>query len=102
MERAYLKTATEGEWIVSFPDKFAMDSVQRSQPFIQETVNRIAGKHIILRYVFEPREAKEAVSQVVVVSPAAEEKLAKAQKDASVQKILEVFKGKIRLPDDGE
>jgi hypothetical protein len=102
MERAYLKSAAGNEWVVSFSDKFAMDSVQRSQPFIQETVNRIAGRHIILRYIQEARAAKDTSEPEVIVSPVAEEQLAKARKDENVQKILNVFKGKIRLPEESE
>jgi len=99
MERARLKNATEKEWTISFGDKFAMDAVQRSQAFIQETLDRLVGQRIQMRYVQEARSPNEENPEVVV-SPVAEQKIAEASKDAKVQKILEMFKGKIRLPDD--
>jgi len=99
LERARLKTATEAEWLISFADKFAMDSAQRSQQFIQETLERLAGRRIVVRYVHEPRTAGSEEDEVVVASPEAEQKMAEAGKDAGVQKILQMFKGKIRMPE---
>jgi DNA polymerase III subunit gamma/tau len=99
MERAYLKSATAKEWFISFSDQFAMDSVQRSLSFLQETIDRLAGQRILLRFLVEARQAREA-DPVIVVAPAEEAKIAEASKDANVQKILSMFKGKIRLPDE--
>ena len=99
LERARLKTATDAEWLISFADKFAMDSAQRSQQFIQETLERLAGRRIVVRYVHEPRTAGSEEDEVVVASPEAEQKMAEAGKDAGVQKILQMFKGKIRMPE---
>jgi hypothetical protein len=99
MERAYLKSATAKEWFISFSDPFAMDSVQRSLSFLQETIDRLAGQRILLRFLVEARQAREA-DPVIVVAPAEEAKIAEASKDANVQKILSMFKGKIRLPDE--
>lgn len=100
MERAYLKSATAGEWLVSFPDKFAMDSVQRSSAFILETLAAVCGRSVQIRFVHEARETRET-SPMVIAAPEAEEKLATASQDANVQKVLQMFKGKVRLSDEG-
>jgi hypothetical protein len=98
MERSYLKSATEKEWLVSFPDKFAMDSVQRSLSFILETLATICGVPMQMRFVHEARETRET-SPMIIAAPEVEEKMAAASQDANVQKVLQMFKGKIRVPE---
>lgn len=100
MERAYLKSATASEWVVSFPDKFAMDSVQRSHPFIIETAAALLGRTILIRFVHEARETRET-APMVIASPEAEEKVSAASQDANVKKVLQMFKGKIRTEGPG-
>jgi len=101
MERAYLKSATSAEWVVSFPDKFAMDSVQRSASFILETLAAVCGRAVQIRFVYEARETRET-SPMIMAAPEAEERLATASQDANVQKVLQMFKGKIRLSEEAE
>ena len=101
MERAYLKSATNTEWVVSFPDKFAMDSVQRSSGFILETLAALCGRAVQIRFIYEARETRET-SPMIIAAPEAEEKLATVSQDANVQKVLQMFKGKIRLSEESE
>ncbi len=98
MERAYLKSTTPKEWVVSFADKFAMDSVIRAQGFIQEILVKITGQPVALRCVQETRERRETDS-MVVAAPADEERLSAVTQDAQVRKVLGVFRGKIRPQD---
>lgn len=96
MERARLKNATATEWVVTFGDPFALDSVQRSIAFIAETLAKIVGHPVAVRLLQEPRSSDEE-SADVMVRPEQEERVAAAVKDEKVQKILEMFKGKIRV-----
>ena len=98
MERAYLKSATPKEWVVSFADKFAMDSVLRAQTFVQESLLKVTGQPVGLRCIQESRERRETDPMVIAVPPA-EEQVSAAVQDAQVQKVLQVFRGKIRPAD---
>jgi GT2 family glycosyltransferase len=55
-----------------------MDSVQRSLSFLQENVVRLAGRHVILRVVHEPRSKSDAPAEVVVVDGSPDEAVALA------------------------
>ena len=92
MERAHLKSAAAREWVIGFADAFAMASVQRNQAFLEETVAAVAGYPIKIRFVQEAADRREGEEATVVVTPLAEAPL----KDARVQKVLDVFKGRVR------
>jgi Na+-transporting NADH:ubiquinone oxidoreductase subunit NqrA len=96
MERARLKSATETEWVISFVDAFAMGSVQRSQVFLEETVTALAGRPVKIRFVLEVQDQREGEAATVVVPSVLDEKRRVVAQDARVQKVLDVFKGKIR------
>ena len=98
MERAHLKSAGPDEWVIGFVDTFAMDSVQRAGPFLLETAAALAGRPIKIRFVQEAEDRREGEEATVVVASVVEEKAREAVKDARVQKVLDVFKGKIREP----
>jgi len=95
MERAYLKSAGS-EWVIAFVDRFAMDAVARSQSFIQETIQKIAGKAIPLRFVHEVRETRETAPMEVIAAPVVEQQVTAAVSDPGVRKVLDVFKGRVR------
>jgi len=96
LERAHLKSATAAEWVIGFADAFAMSSVQRNQAFLEETVAAVAGRPIKVRLVQQTLDRREGEDATVVVLPVAEEKARAAVQDVHVQKVLDVFKGKIR------
>ena len=96
MERARLKSATPAEWVIGFADAFAMSSVQRSQDFLHETIAAVAGRPVRVRFVQEAQDRREGEAAVVVVPSVAEERQRVVVEDARVQKVLDVFKGKIR------
>jgi DNA polymerase-3 subunit gamma/tau len=102
MDRARLQSANEKEWVIAFPDKFAMDLVQRSKALIEETLAKIAGKSMLVRFVQGVVPAKD-VEAPIIVSPASHERTDERQsaavKDAGVQKILHTFNGRIRQED---
>lgn len=100
MERARLKSANEADWLIGLPDPFALDSVNRSLAFVTEVLTKIAGKPIRVRVELDKRAPGD--DAVVVVAPVAEAKTAAVSKDPKVQKVLDVFKGKIRLPEEPE
>jgi hypothetical protein len=97
MERAHLKAATASEWVIGFADRFAMESAQRSQSFIAEALARLAGRPVDIRFVQETRLPSD--DGEIVASPVDEEAMAAAAKNEKVQKVLNVFKGKIRAPE---
>lgn len=101
MERARLKSNTDNDWLIGLPDQFALDSVSRSQSFLSEVLAKIAGKPIRVRLEIDKGAGKEDPS-MVVVAPVADERTAAASQDPKVQKILDMFKGKIRVPDEPE
>jgi len=101
MERAHLKSAAASEWVIGFADAFAMSSVQRSQAFLEETAAAAAGRPIKIRFiqsVLAP-DRREGNDATVVVLPLAEEKTRAAVQDVRVQKVLDVFKGRVRNED---
>jgi len=101
MERSYLKTAQASEWVVAVPDKFALDSLQRSQSALLETLARIAGRSMTLRFVQETRDTRES-APMIVGAPEPDEKVAVVMQDARVQKVLDVFKGRVRSSETDE
>jgi DNA polymerase-3 subunit gamma/tau len=96
MERAHLKTATDSEWVIGFGDAFAMASVQRNQGFLEETVSTLAGRPVKVRLVQDVLDRREGEEATVVVPTATVEPRREVVQDARVQKVLDVFKGKIR------
>jgi len=96
MERARLKSATDTEWVIGFVDAFAMSSVQRSNDFLVETAAAVAGRPIKIRYVQDVQDRREGEAVTVVVPSVAEEQRRVVVEDVRVQKVLDVFKGKIR------
>src|SRR5258708_7937158 len=99
MERARLQSASDKEWVIALPDKFAVDLVSRSQALIQETLAKIIGHPVNLRFIQGgPAPANEADDLVVTPSPQErlDERQTAVMKDAGVQKILHAFKGRIR------
>jgi DNA polymerase-3 subunit gamma/tau len=92
MERAHLKSATAAEWVIGFADAFAMASVQRNQIFLEETVAAVAGGPVRVRLVQQASDRREGEEVTVVVAPLADAPV----KDARVQKVLDVFKGRVR------
>jgi len=96
MERAHLKSANAAEWVIGFGDAFAMASVQRNQPFLEETAAAVAGHPIKVRLIQELLDRREGEEATVVVPSVAEEKIRATAQDARVQKVLDVFNGKIR------
>ena len=98
MERAHLKAATAVEWVIGFEDAFAMASVQRNQAFVEEMAAMAAGLPIKVRFVQQPADRREGEEATIVVSAVADEKRKIAVQDVRVQKVLDVFKGKIREP----
>lgn len=109
MERARLKSATDQEWVVAFGDKFAMDSAQRSQTFIQEVLLKVTGSRVSVRYVQEaaavPEEnvvvgVRPRVDAVAEAAPVARE--TNPEQDVRIQKILTTFKGRVRSTESDE
>jgi hypothetical protein len=96
MERAHLKSTSAAEWVIGFTDAFAMSSVQRSQVFLEETAAAVAGRPIKIRIIQELLDRREGEEATVVVPSIAEEKVRATAQDARVQKVLNVFNGKIR------
>ena len=96
LERAHLKSATDKEWLIGFVDAFAMESVQRNQAFLDETVTAVVGHPIKVRLVQQAIDRREGEEATVVILPVAEEKARAAVQDVRVQKVLDVFKGKVR------
>ena len=96
MERAHLKSATAAEWVIGFADAFAMASVQRNQAFLEETAAAVAARPIKVRLIQELLDRREGEEATVVVPSVAEEKVRATSQDARVQKVLDVFNGKIR------
>jgi hypothetical protein len=96
LERAHLKSATATEWVIGFADAFALASVQRNQVFLEETIAAVAGHPLKVRFVQQALDRREGEDATVVVLPVAEEKTRAAVQDVRVQKVLDVFKGKIR------
>ncbi len=96
MERAHLKSAGDAEWVIGFGDAFAMASVQRNQGFLEETISTVAGHPIKVRLVQDGQERREPEAISVVVPSVADEERRAVTQDARVQKVLDVFKGKIR------
>jgi len=96
LERAHLKSATATEWVIGFSDAFAMASVQRNQAFLEETAAAVVGSPIKIRLVHQVLDRREGEDATVVVLPVAEEKTRAAVQDVRVQKVLDVFKGKVR------
>ncbi len=99
MERAFLKSADTGEWVVAFPDAFSMAAVQRSQAYVMETLQALAGRAVALRFIHEARETRENSPMEIVAAPVGDEKMAAVSQDANVRKVLDVFKGRVRTPD---
>lgn len=101
-ERAFLKSAGGGEWVIAFADQFSMDVARRSQAFLDEAVRKIAGGAVRLRFVQETRSTREDEPMEVVAAPVVDEKMSAAVQDPAVKKVLGVFKGRVRLRDEGE
>jgi len=99
MERAHLKSATDAEWVIGFVDAFAMASVQRNQGFLDETVAGLAGRPVKIRFVQELEDRREGEEATVVVPSVAAQERRVIVENAQVQKVLDVFKGKIRTVD---
>jgi hypothetical protein len=103
LERARLQGATEKEWVIAFPDRFGLDTVQRSHGLLLETLMKIVGRPMGARLTQMDRPPKEEVDPVVSI-PSPDERVEERQpvvlKDAGVQKILQTFKGRIRESDD--
>jgi hypothetical protein len=96
MERAHLKSANETEWVIGFGDAFAMASVQRNQGFLEETIAALVGHPIKVRLIQDVQDRREPDAVSVVVPSVADEERRAVTQDARVQKVLDVFKGKIR------
>jgi len=96
MERAHLKSAAAAEWVIGFVDAFAMASVQRNQAFLEETSAAVAGRPIKVRLIQESLDRREGEAATVVVPSVVDEKVRATTQDARVQKVLDVFNGKIR------
>jgi DNA polymerase-3 subunit gamma/tau len=107
IERARLQEATESEWVIALPDKFAADLLQRSQTLIQDSLSKVLGRPMRVRWV-QTNDSVKTVDDVndVVVTPSYEERVDERQpailKDGGVQKILQTFRGRIRTPEEGE
>jgi hypothetical protein len=96
LERAHLKSATEKEWVIGFVDTFAMESVLRHQVFLDDTATIVVGHPLKVRLVQQSLDRREGEEATVVVLPLAEEKARAAVQDVRVQKVIDVFKGKVR------
>ncbi|MFA5974569.1 MAG: DNA polymerase III subunit gamma/tau [Elusimicrobiota bacterium] len=99
MERARLKSATESEWVIALGDKFALDSIQRSISLVADTLAGILGRSVSVRLVQETSVPDEEGANVMV-RPEQEERLAAVVKDVKVKKILDMFNGRIRTPEE--
>jgi DNA polymerase III subunit gamma/tau len=99
MERAKLQSSSDKEWVIVFPDKFAVDSVSRSQTLIQETLSKITGAFTRVRLVQSERPVAPEPEDVVV-TPSKDERQDERRpvvlKDEGVQRVLQTFKGRIR------
>lgn len=102
VERARLAKASDSEWVIGFSDRFAMETVQRSQSFIDQTLSAAFGRPMRVRYVHEAPDRRDD-GAVVVATPVASNTRDEAPaalnvsvQDARVQKVLDVFKGKVR------
>jgi hypothetical protein len=100
MERAHLKSAGPSEWVIGFVDAFAMASVQRNLVFLEEMVAAVVGRPIKVRLLQQARDRREGEDATVVIASMTEEKERTISQDAGVQKVLNVFKGRVR-PTDG-
>jgi hypothetical protein len=96
MERAHLKSASSDEWVIGFTDSFALAAVGRAQALLLETASALAGRPMKVRLVQEAQDRREGEDSTVVVASVVEEKARETVQDARVQKVLDVFKGKIR------
>jgi len=99
LERARLKSAEGSDWVISFTDPFAMAAVQRAQSFVVETLTILAGQPIRVKFSQDEPDRREG-STTVTVAPEIDRDVvppvASAFQDPHVQKVLDVFKGKIR------
>jgi len=106
LERAHLKSAQPTEWVIGFSDKFAMDTVQRSLPFIQDTLAALMGVSLRVRFALDEADRREGSTVVTAAStistPVADEEPVAVPvseavlKDPALQKVLGVFKGRVR------
>ncbi len=94
MERAALKSATDKEWVIEFADAFGLSTMERNKGFLAETLATLAGKPMMLQFVQGAPERRDE-NAVVVPSVVSEERRV-AEQNAHVQKVLGVFKGRVR------
>lgn len=96
MERAALRSASEKEWTVAFTDAFALATVERSKSFLTETLQALAGRFIQVKLIQEAPDRREGEAVTVVVPSAVSEERRVVEENAHVQKVLGVFKGRVR------
>jgi DNA polymerase-3 subunit gamma/tau len=112
LERARLKSTAGDLWTIAFTDAFAMGAVQRAQTFVTDTLSELAGYPIRVKYSQEepdrrdsaPVVASEPAPEAEVMermpdrmeSPASKPTVSDTSSDPRVQKVLDVFKGKVR------
>lgn len=107
LERARLKSANGGEWVISFADAFAMSAVQRAQGFILETLTALTGQNVRVKFIQEEPDRREGSASVTVQAPVQTADSLETEPDAApasaasisdphVKKVLDVFKGRVR------
>ncbi len=96
MERAALKSATDKVWVIEFADAFALSTMERNKVFLTETLAVLAGQALELRLVQGAPDQRERDDATVVVPSPASEGRPVVEQNAHVQKVLGVFKGRVR------
>lgn len=96
LERAALKSATEKEWIITSTDAFGITTLERNKQFLMETLNGIAGKTIVIRLQQVAPDRRDPEASTVVVPSVVSEERRVVEENAHVQKVLGVFKGRVR------
>ncbi|MBI4422855.1 MAG: DNA polymerase III subunit gamma/tau [Elusimicrobia bacterium] len=93
LEGARLVPEAQGDWRLIFKRSFELESAKRSQPAIEAKLASLAGRPVRLR--LEVGEVQRGHASADEPEPASSQSKAPIE-DPGVQKVLEVFPGKVR------
>lgn len=96
LERAALITATDKEWVIASTDAFGLATLERNKAFLSETLQAVAGRFIPIRFVQVAADRRDPDASTVVVPSVVSEERRGVEENAQVQKVLGVFKGRVR------
>jgi len=110
LERARLKSVAGSMWTISFSDAFALGAVQRAQSFVVEILTELSGQPVNVKFVQAEPDRREGSATVTVAAAAPTKESESAEEvesvpaevstealnDPHVQKVLDVFKGRVR------